>query len=324
MRYGWLGLVGLVAACSQAESLGSYRLPMPGSSSSSVALVTVLAREDEGSLILFDTSTSQELGRGRGDLSLMDPTAPFVFSVPASEPLQLVAVDGVMQDVASRAYQRVPLAPLEVGASSVRRITLSSDSDRLELVATGGALFTETAAVQPANLETPSPLFALSSIAGAGLALPSHFETAPTWRDAISQLVPPDPKMPIACAAPFVSTSRTESVAGIDVPAGHFDAVRVVEVMDNCRQPNPPTLLVYRVDRWFARGVGPVRLMYTDSASRVHEYRLKEFHVAGGSLDVWPLDEGNSWTFEIVDGAGAPLAPAATATVSKSVVVSQP
>jgi hypothetical protein len=322
MRIGWLALVGLTA-CSQAEYLGSFRLPMPASTTS-VSLVTVLAKEDDGWLVLYDTAQKKELGRGRGDLSSLDPTMPFAFDVPAGAPLQLLAVDGVLQDVETRGYQTIPLTSLQSGARSVTRLTLTEGSDTLKLVSAGGALFAEAPASQPATTDTPGPLFALNSVAGVGLALPAKFETVANWHDAITNYVPPNAQMPIACAAPFVSASRTASTIAVDVPAGHFDTLPVVEVVDNCQQPNPPELLVYRVDRWFAAGVGPVWMKYTDSSSHVHEYRLTSSHVTGGSKEMWPLQAGNTWTYEVHDATGAVVNPAAVVTVSASDVIQAP
>ena len=154
--------------------------------------------------------------------------------------------------------------------------------------------------------------------------MPQPSNSLSTWHDAITTYIPPAPTNALPCAAPLASTYRTLGPTSLQVPAGTFQAVHVAEIIDICQQPNTPELLVYEIDRWFTAGVGPVQLAYTDSNSAVHEYRLTAYRTGGRNTDLWPLEVGNSWTYEALDATGAAVGTPITVTVTTTTTVTQP
>ena len=322
MRCWWIGLLSLVA-CSQTTSLGSYRLPVP-LSANSVELMTVLVKTSDVQLVLYDTEHDVVYATGHGQLSTASAIMPYDFTIPEGAPFRLVVSDGVLQDGTPRPYTSEAIASLSSGAKSLARITLSDGTGQRVIVSSGGNLFTEVAEPQPLLGMTPGPLFALNSVAGDGLVLPPGFDSVQQWHDAISTYIPPNPKNALPCAAGLVAAIHSASPASVTVPAGTFDAAHVTEVIDTCRQPSPPDLRVYQVDRWFAAGVGPVRMSYLDSNSGTHDYRLVSFHMTGSDKGFWPLEAGNSWTYEVVDPTGAEVGTPVTVTVANVAIVTQP
>jgi hypothetical protein len=322
MRALWCSVLGL-AACSQVTPVGSFRLPVP-TSSTSVVLMTVLAKTTDTTLVLYDTEHQQVFGEGRGNLSGWDATIPYQFTVPAGNPLQLTLAEGVLQDIGSRPYKTVAIQALDVGVTSLNRVTLTAGTDQRTFVSTGGNIFTETAEPQPMPSETPGPLFALSSVAGVGLTIPDGFDTPTNWTDAISAYIPPDPMEPIACAAPLVSAIRSLGPVSVTVPAGTFQAMHVTEVIDACNQPSMAQVLVFQIDRWYAAGVGPVQMSYIDSLSNTHVYKLQSSVLTTHDSSWWPLDQGNSWTYQVLDPTGMPAMAPDTVTVTNVNVVTQP
>jgi len=310
-----------LAACAQSQSVGSFRLPVP-TSSTSVALMTVLAQQQDSNLVLFDTVTNSRYGTGKAQLSNTDEVVPYLFTVPSDAPLDLQLGNDVLQDQAQRPYSTGPIPAMEQGANSVVRVTLSSDGDTRVVVSSGGYYFTESAEAQPALTDNPGPLFVLDSISGDGLWLPSGFSTTPTWKDAISTYIPANPSMPLSCPAPYVSVMKTSGPTTVKVPAGTFQAIKVAEIIEGCSQPSPPDLLVYEIDRWYATGVGPVRMEYMDSNAIEHNYQLVSDSLPSNDKSYWPLGENNSWTYAMLDEAGNTVHAPVTVSVSAVSTVS--
>lgn len=303
--------------------MGSFRLPVP-TSTKTVALKTILAETVDADLNLYDTVALQTFAVGHGDLSAGLDVIPYDFSVPSWAPLQLDVSSGVMQDTTPRPYKVVPIPALDPGAQSLTRVTLTDGKDSIVVVSSGGNLFTETAQPQPALTDNPSPLFALSSVAGTGLQLPAGFAGLSNWTDAISTYIPPDPTLPIACAAPIVAAIKTIPSVSVTVPAGKFQTTQVREIIDACQQANAPVLLVFEIDRWYAPGVGPVQLSYQDSNSLTHLYELVSDKIVQNDGSDWPLGQGNSWTYQTINGAGAAVGAPVQVSVSTVTTVTQP
>jgi hypothetical protein len=318
----WWWLPGALLACSTSQPVGSYRLPFP-TSPTSVELVTVLARTNGDQLILFNTATDSVFATGTGNLSAWDTTVPYDFTVPAGDPMQLITADGVLQDAATRPYKTMGIPALDPSATSVTRVTLTSGTDQRVIVSSGDNLFEETAETQPSLSETPGPLFALGSVAGVGLTLPPNFDIPTQWSDAMSTYVPPSPTQALPCGAPLVAAIRSTGPVSVTVPAGQFQAIHVTEIITTCQQPNPPNLLVYEIDRWYAPGVGPVQMTYEDSNALTHTYELVAWQVSSGGTNDWPLAVGNSWTYEVLDPTGTAVSAPVTVAVSNVDVVSQ-
>jgi hypothetical protein len=303
--------------------MGSFRLPVP-TSRTAVVLKTVLAKTVDADLVLYDASANTQYAVGHGNLSADLAIIPYDFTVPSWAPLQLDIDSGIMQDTTARPYKVVPLPALEPGAQSLRRIAVTDGHSSLVVVSSGGTLFTETAEEQPALTGNPSPLFALSSIAGTGLQLPAGFDAMSNWSDAISTYIPPDPSLPVACAAPFLSTMRATPGVSVTVPAGKFQTIAVREIIETCQQVNAPALQVFEIDRWYAQGIGPVQISYQDSNAVTHLFELVSDTIVHGDNSYWPLGQGDSWSYQTFDGTGAAVGAPVQVSVSAVTTVTQP
>ncbi len=307
-------LVGLLAAgCAAPVPIGVYRMPVQ-TGTRSVELDTLLVRQEDADLVLLDVRTGQELARGAAQYDWNGTPEPYVMTEGAF-PLMFYLRDGVIEDAGSRPYATMPDPPLAPKATSVRRVTLESQGSRLVLNAVNGYVFADVAHAQPSLTQTANTLAVLDSVSGGGLWLPPDPAKATSWHDAFSTAVPPDATKPLACANPLVSTYRVLGEESVDVPAGHFQALHLMEVVDSCLRRAPTDVKVYEVDRWLVPGTGPVKLTYQASDGRVREYRLVSAHVTGGGSAPWPLDAGDSWTFEIDGPDGAVVDPAAVVKV---------
>jgi hypothetical protein len=289
-----------------------YRLPV-ADGAGRVSLRTVLAQSDGPAVSLFDGGTGALLGRGVLRFGWNGEAQPLVLEGGALAKLSLFVRDGVFEEAGERPYGKVPLPPLARGTATVSRVRLEAGSDVAELVELEGSVFAETPRPQPELGAPPPVLTALLSVAGAGLWLPSEAGALAQWRDATSELVPPDRTKAIACAAPFASVYRPRAKELVDVPAGTLEALPIVEVVDTCRAPNAPELKVFEVTRRFVPGLGPVAIAVTTSDATTWRFLLVSHTVPAGSAALWPLVAGASWTYEVEDAAGV---PAGTVTVS--------
>jgi len=265
----------------------------------------------------------QPYGTGHADNSFGDTAVPYLFTIPASAPLDLVVANDVMQDSTPRPYTTAPLPPMDPSATSLQRVVLSSGTDQRTIVSSGGTVFTEAAEMQPAVTETPGPLFVLSSVAGTGLQLPNGFEQGMNWQDAVTVYIPPTATAALPCAAPLVATMQSTANVPVTVPAGKFQTTQVKEIVQTCLRNPTPVLTVFEYDRYYAEGVGPVMMTYTDSTSGVHTYNLVSRQLAPGAAGSWPLAQGNSWTYEVLAPFGVPVGQPVTVTVTNVTTVTQ-
>lgn len=295
----WMALV-LVAGCAEPRPLGVYRLALP-TAAGGVELRTVLARTEGAALVLYDGRDGHELGRTAAAQRWDGEAVPFRLE---AIDLTLYVRDGVIEDRSPKRYTRLPATPLVLDVDSVRRVTLASGGATRELVVAGEAIFAETPEPQPAAGLVPGPLELLGSVAGTGLWLSPLAEGA-EWRDEMSARVPPDPAMAVPCGAPIASLTRVLALAPLDVPAGRISAWTAREVVDTCRQPNPPPLAVFAYERAFAPELGPARLAFTGADAKTWTWVLVSSDVRGGS-GPWPLESGNAWSYELRDPLGAP------------------
>lgn len=303
-------LLGFASAaftgCSQSSPVGVYRLPVQVGPAE-VELRTFLVAREAHALLLHESEEGRLFGRGLAKYGRELHPDAYSFDVPREHPLVLVFRDGLLEDVGERPYRRVPHAALEPDTDRVRRIVLSSAGVRRTFVSAGGHLFAESPEPQPQLDETPPLVTVLNSVSGAGLVL---LPTGPTmeWRDAFTALLPPDLTTHAICFAPLISLYRLQQPDRVNVPAGDFLAHRITETVDACRQTPPAEVRVFRVSRWFAPGVGPVRVSMAMSDGRTREYRLLSHRVRGADGTAkWPLEEGAAWTFEVLGPDGTPV-----------------
>ncbi len=321
MRCWWVAFC--VIGCSTQVPLGVYRLPVQ-TSPNTVDIKTVLVRTDPRNMYVFDAATGTDIGKGVTDGSGMADSVPFTFSAPPDYPLSLTLSADVLQDNGTRPYATLPIVPLDPGGDHVVRVTLASGAEVRTVISSGGVLFTEAAEPQPELSTLPSPLFAMSSVAGTGLLLPTDAASGTLWRDGVSQLVPPDPKAALPCAAPFVASITSTPNVTIQVPDGQFQTLKVVEILDACVQPQRPALKVFQIDRWYAPGVGPVQMTYTGSDSKIRSYVLTSHTIQSAGSALWPLSEGNSWTYEVRGADGTIVSPSVDVAVRSVSSVSAP
>jgi len=300
-RIGAAALVSALVAgqgCGRSQPLGVYRLPVP-TGPGAVALRTVLAQVSGSELVLSSGIDGTPFARGSADIGWDgEPRTPFSLSGPGASRLRVSLRDGVMQDVDPRPYAVAPQPPVDDTADSVTRWRLVSGAVERTLVQAGAELFAESPEAQPASGSTPVPLEVLGSVAGAGMDLPAQVGAGFVWKDALSTAVPPSPSLALPCAAPLVAALRSTPGETVQVAAGTFTAVRVVEVVDACPGAAPVALRVFRIDRWFAPGVGPVRIFLTPSDGQIRDYGLVSSVLQGGGGGLWPMAPGNVWTFE--------------------------
>jgi hypothetical protein len=314
MRAWWcLGL--LTTACISPSPLGAYRLPVQ-SGAASVELHTFLASIDGSDLVLFDVGAGKEFARGHGQLYSQDGASPYQFTAPSSYPLSLELSAGVLQDVASRPYKTLPISPMDLSATSVTRVSLTSGTELRTLVTSGGVYYSDLAEQQPAVTDLPGPLFVLGSVAGTGLIIPVDAATTTTWHDAMTTLAPSDPAKAAFCGAPLIATIRSTLGVSVQVPAGTFQAMQITETIDACQQPHPADVLVYEMDRWFVAGVGPVKMTYKGADAKVREYDLVSSQVSGDAAALWPLQANNRWTYQVHGPDGAAVGAPVDVTVS--------
>lgn len=305
----WAAVAALgLAACAEPVPLGIYRLPVQ-TGDREVELRTVLVRIEDQELALFDGHGGGEFARGRSEFSWQGEPMPFEFDAPRGFPMKLFVRDSVIEDDRPRPYAKTPAHPLATGAAHLQRVTLTSGSERRTLMQAGGVVWVEGAEPQPDAGVLPGPLFALNSVSGVGLGLPAQMIVGGEWRDQMSLSVPFDATQPMPCGAPLTSLFRVKDRAPVSLPAGDFDALHVVEIVDACRAPVPAEVKVFQVDRWFVPGVGPVRVSYLGSDSKRRDYRLVSYEVRGGSTALWPVAEGNVWTYEVRAPDGSVSAP---------------
>lgn len=297
-----LGMLLFGMACTVPTPLGLYRLPMEGPGG--VELRTLLVRVEGNTLVLYDAQANQELGRASSQATWADDTVPFAFEEPKGDPLTLYVRDGVLEDAQPRPWSVIPVPPLVRDVDRVHRVTLASNGVERTFVAVGGRIFAEQAEPQPALSARLTPLEVLNSVAGVGLALPPPGTRDSEWRDAMSYAVPPLPGAALPCGRPIVSLSRHGGMSVTTVPAGTFETLVIDEIIDTCRQPQMPELLIFEYQRTFAPGLGPVRLSYTGSDGKKRRYLLTSTNVVAGGNALWPLAMGNSWTYEVHDENG--------------------
>lgn len=312
-------LAGWAGGCAQPMPLGVYRVPL--AAGGGVELRTLLAQHDGPVLFLHDSHSGELLGQGVATFRWSGEPEPIEFEGESLAGLTLYVRDGVFEESGERPYRKTPLPAVAPDTSSVRRVTLVAGADTAELVEVEGTLFAETARAQPDPAVPPPVLSALLSVAGAGFTLPRDAKARVQWRDAMAELVPPDPTAAIPCGAPFTSLYRPRAVEPVDVPAGRLEAVPIFEVVDVCKAPNPPELKVYDVMRRYAPGIGPVSVVVITSDAKTWKFRLVSHTVPPSGDALWPLVEGASWTYEIVDAADVSVAPPVTVSVGSIVVV---
>lgn len=316
MRLGWGALAGLLGvACAPPVPIGVYRLPVQ-TGDAKVELRTMLVRTEDPDLVLFDAGAGREFGRGQAQYAWDGTPEPFVLRQKPYV-MSIYVRDGVIEDAVARPWATAPAQPVLEGVDSLVRVTLVSGSARLVLGVAGVAVFGDGARAQPAPDAVAGPLEILDSVAGVGLTLPADAPQSASWRDALSAAVPPDATRPVACASPLVSVYRTFPGEAVEVPAGKYVALRVVEIIDSCLQRSPADLQLFEVDRWYAPGVGPVKMRYQARDGKWREYALVHAEVAAGADGLWPFAAGNAWTYEVRGPDGAVVDPAARVAVEK-------
>lgn len=323
MRRWGLLVASVVSACSVREAVGVYRLPIQ-TGDQEVSLKTMLARMEDGALVLFDAEAGREWARADARYAWDGSAEPFNLR-QRPYPVVLHLRDGVLEDVDARPWATVPVRPLVPGGTRAARVTLRSGTESLVVWDAGGTLYTTGGAPQPADDDVARPLALLGSFATSGLLLPADLASASTWRDAMTTLVPPDASKPVVCGGPIVSTYRVVSASEkVVVPAGAFTAVRVSEVPDSCLMRSLRDVRVERVERWFAPGVGPVQLRYVARDGLPRIARLASMSPAPAGESLWPLEPGRRWVYEVAGPDGAVVDAAAEVVVERRDVVDFP
>lgn len=312
----WAGLLAGVVAmagCSPPVPLGVYRLPVQ-TGAESLQLRTFFVRIEGEDLVLRDVARDEEYGRAMSRSSWMGEPQPYSFGRLGGYPFTLYVRDGVLEDVETRPWQTQPVPPLVAGELSATLAVVGSDAGELKLLRAGELLFAEAPVTPPASDSVPDPLLVLGSVAGAGLVLRSDAIAGAEWKDAVSAQVPLAPEKTMSCGMPLRSLYRSLPASTVSVPAGDFDAVHVMEIVDVCPGSTlAPT--VWKVERWFAPGVGPVRMLATLSDGRMREYLLVGTNATGGGEALWPLTEGTWWDWQVLDPDGNVVQEAARVEV---------
>lgn len=310
--------LSLLSACSPSRPVGIYRLPVP-KSEGGVELRTFIVAAEPRTLLLYDGRDGSEYGRGLAAGSWGATVQTHRFDVPASSPLLLIHRDGVLEDLAERPYRQLPARALSEDIDSLYRVKLSSGGESLYLNSVEGQIFADLAEAQLEDESIPNLLQVLNSVAGQGLLL-TVFEESGEWKDAMSSAVLYDAELPLPCGASLLSVYRARPER-VSVPAGEFDAIRITEIIDACHKEDPAKVHVFRVERWFAPGVGPVQLELEGELGGSRRFQLRESKLAAGAsgasesedgadatgaTKLWPLDQGNTWVFEVSDQHGDP------------------
>lgn len=308
MRY--LMVVVLLVACSPSTPAGIYRIPVQ-ISADEVELRTFIVATEPRTLVLYDGRDGSLFGRGLASPGWSMQVQPHEFDVPNKHPLLLVVRDGLLEDVGERPYRRLPIKPLDSESDTVTRIELESGDVKRTLFRAGDHLFTDVVEQQVRSDAVPNPLSVLNSVAGQGLVIPpfEDGDVESEWRDAVSSVIPNDPEKAMPCGASLMSVYRRHKRESISVPAGEFDAIRVTETIDACRSEDPAEVTVFRVERWFVPGLGPVRLTLDADSGGTRDYQLLKFDVSSNDGAIWPLSKGNRWVFEVTDGGGNAKGP---------------
>jgi hypothetical protein len=296
-----LGLV--VAGCAVPSPVGVYRMPLQ-TGPREVRLGTVVAHMESTVLVLWDASTGEEIGRAPTRRRWDGRPEPFELR-DEPFPVSVYLRDGVLEDAIERPWPTVPMQPLVAGAAVLEHVTLASEGETALVWLVEGNLFAEQASEQPASDAFAPSLSVLTGFTGSGINLPKDPLTASTWRDAVSTAIPPDAAHEVSCAAPLVGTYRATGPERVSTPAGTFDAVRIVEYLDSCLQGDPASVRVQVLERWFAAGVGPVRMRYQGADGLWHDYLLTETNAAQSGGALWPLETGLHWRFNLHDASGA-------------------
>lgn len=317
-----IAIVFGLAACAVPQPVGVYRLPIQ-TGPRSVELKTVVARLEEPSLVLLDVATGAEFGRGVVKRRWNGTAEPIVVR-DQPFPVSLFLRDGVFQDALPRPWNTAPAPPIDLALDRVDRFELTHGASRLVLDRAGAELFGEVPQPQAAPDAVADVLDVLGSPAGAGLVLPTGDSAPATWRDAYSAAVPPDATREVPCAASIVSTYRNEGAERVSVPAGEFDTTRVSETIDSCLHAAPEQVRVYAIVRWFALGVGPVKVRYQASDARWRTYELVARDVPIGAASPWPLEQGATWTYRVIDPDGVVVSDAEVVRVDKAETVAFP
>lgn len=294
--------VGILAGCGASVPLGVYRLPMQ-TGDESLQLRTLLVRLEGQELVLRDAFQDKEIGRASAGVSWMGEPRPHQFGKIQGFPVTLYVRDSVLEDVESRPWQTQASAPLVPNEVSVSIATLTSSSVEMRLLRAGDLVFANEPVVSPEPDAIPEPLTVLGSVAGAGLVVREDAAKGAEWKDSISAFVPFDPSKTLACGAPIRSLYRSAPGAKVWVPAGEFDAVHVTEIVDACPgSTEEPT--VWTIERWFAQGTGPVRMLATLSDGLTREYLLVGTNADGSAGSIWPLEKGLWWDWQVLDPDG--------------------
>lgn len=297
----------LLAACSPSSPAGVYRIPVQVGEDA-VELRTFIVANEPRTLVLYDGRDGSLFGRGLASPGWGMQVQPHEFDVPRDRPLLLVVRDGLIEDVGERPYRRLPMKPLDPEGNTLSRIRLVSGNESRTFFSVADQLYAEKAEAQPEGAAPPNPLIVLNSVAGQGLSfLPQG--AGPEWRDAMSTAVPFDPTQALPCGAPLVSVYRRSDPERVQVPAGEFEAIRITEIVDACQTDAPMEVKVFRVERWFVPGLGPVKLSFESAEGGRSEFRLLESNVSSNPSMLWPLEAGNRWLFEVEDGARNLLDP---------------
>ena len=312
-RLIWGAVMLAVAGCSPPTPLGVYRLPIQ-TGPESLELRTLLVRQEGDTLVLRDALDDQELARATAATSWLGEPMPYEFGSLNGFPFTLYLRDGVLEDVVARPWATQPMPPIVEGRTSITLARLTSAAGEMSLFKAGELLFSAKEVDPPASDAVPDPLVVLGSVSGAGLVLRPDASDGAEWRDAVSAQVPHAPEMKLACGRTLRSLYRSAPGARVSVPAGSFDAVHVTEIVDVCPGSlEEPT--VWKVERWYVPGVGPVRLLATLSDGRAREYRLVETNASGKGQSLWPLEPGTWWQWTVIAPDGTVVDDAAEVRV---------
>lgn len=310
---GLLACVMAAIGCSAPVPLGVYRLPVQ-TGTESLQLKTFFVRLEGEELVLRDVGRDEEFGRAISRTSWMGEPQPYSFGKLGGYPFTLYVRDGVIEDVETRPWQTQPVPPLVSGELTATLAVVGSDGGELRLLKAGDLLFAEAPVTPPASDAVPDPLVVLGSVAGAGLVLRGDAPSGAEWKDAVSAQVPVAPEKAMACGMPLRSLYRSMPASSVTVPAGDFEAVHVMEIVDVCPGSTlAPT--VWKVERWFAPGIGPVRMLATLSDGRMREYLLVETNASGDSQALWPMTQGIWWDWQVLDPDGNVVKEAARVEV---------
>jgi hypothetical protein len=122
-----------------------------------------------------------------------------------------------------------------------------------------------------------------------------------TWESKGASIVSPQHVYPIHSLATVTSVNET-----VFVTAGTFtNCAKVEETLSYLKGYNPGQAHPIKFERWFAPGIGPVKILITDYTGLSYAGELLSYsNITSDPGDYFPLGLNSTWTFSISENGG--------------------